>query len=266
MRTSERVCLALNRLFPARTLRERDSPKSAYDVDAGEAEEVLSYYAPYLQLGGKVVLDGGCGFGGKTAYCAQHGASYVLGLDNDMQHVRYARRFSDAPAQQNLVFMVGSLAALPFADRSFDVVLLNAVVEHIRRQELRRALYECKRVLKGGGMLCAFFPPWTSPSAAHVYDYIHIPWCQLFFSSTTLVNVLKRLNPAPRFGRLSYIDHFLELNRITISEFRQLVRELRMRPIALRQRMIKGMQFVRHVPILNRYLTAHVVAILQKDN
>ncbi len=266
MGISERLCLGLNRVFPRRGLPGRESPRSYFEADMREADEVLAAYAPHLQLDGNVVLDGGCGLGGKTLHCARLGASYVVGLDNDIQHVNYASEFTDGRKHGNLTFVVVSLASLPLADGSVDVVLLNAVVEHILRADLWPALCECKRVLRRGGLLCALFPPWTSPSAAHIYDYIHIPWCQLLFSRRTLVNVLEKMNPAPRYGRLSYIEHFLELNGITIPEFKRLVRKVGLRPLKFHLRMIKKLQLLSHLPILNRYLASHVVAVLRKED
>lgn len=264
MSTSEQICLGLNRLFPRRRLPGRESPRSYFEADLGEAEEILSSYAPHLRLAGHTLLDGGCGLGGKTLYCAQHGARYVVGLDNDLYHVRYAAKFTNANKTGNLRFMVGSLRALPFPSDSFDVALLNGVVEHIRRPDLQPALVECQRVLKPGGLLCALFPPWTSPSAGHVYDYIHIPWCQLLFSRATIVAALEKLDPAPRFGRLSYIEHFLELNGITISEFKRLATENGYEMVAFRLKMVKGLNFLSRIPVVNKYLTSHVIAVLRK--
>jgi SAM-dependent methyltransferase len=263
--TSEQICLGLNRLFPRRKLPGRESPKSYFEADLGEAEEILSSYEPHLHLAGQTILDGGCGLGGKTLYCAQRGARYVVGLENDLYHVRYAAKFTQAKRAHHLRFMVGNLRTLPFPPDLFDVVLLNGVVEHIRRPDLQPALVECRRVLKPGGVLCALFPPWTSPSAGHVYDYIHIPWCQLFFSRATIVAALQKLNPAPRFGRLSYVEHFLELNGITIGEFKRLVSEVGYEVLAFRLKMVKGLNFMSKIPVVNKYLTSHVVAVLRKS-
>lgn len=41
----------------------------------------------------------------------------------------------------------------PFDDNSAEAVLLSHVLEHFTRQEGRRLLYECRRILKPGGMI-----------------------------------------------------------------------------------------------------------------
>ncbi len=264
MSVSERVCLGLNRVFPKRKLPGRESPKSYFEADQAEAEEILGAYGPALRMAGQMVLDGGCGLGGKTLYCALHGATFVVGLDNDLQHLRHAAKFTNAKQVPNLTFLAASLRDLPFPSDLFDVILLNGVVEHIKRSDLRPAMAECKRVLKPGGILCALFPPWTSPSAAHVYDCI--PWCQLLFSRATIAAVLKKLGPAPRYGRLSYVEHFLELNQITIEEFRHLTRELGFETVLFTLHMIKNLRVLAKVPVINKYLTSHVVAVLRKNS
>ena len=93
------------------------------------------------------------------------------------------------------------------------------------------ALKECKRVIKPNGRICLEFPPWTSWDASHLYDYIYIPWCQLVFSTETMVNVIKTMNPKPRYGKLSVVEHFLELNRLTITEFKGIILELNFKVI-----------------------------------
>lgn len=266
MGVREQVCLGLNRLFPKRKLPGRESPKSYFEADQADAERTLGAYGPALRMAGQIVLDGGCGLGGKTLYCALHAATYVVGLDNDLQHLRYAAEFTHAKRVPNLTFLAASLRDLPFPAELFDVILLNGVVEHIRRPDLRPAMAECKRVLKSGGILCAIFTPWTAPSAAHVYDYIHIPWCQCLFSLATIASALRKLRPAPRYGRLSYVQHFLELNQITIEEFRHLTNELGFVTVLFQPQMIKNLWVLAKVPVINKYLTSNIVAVLRKSS
>jgi len=147
---------------------------------------------------------------------------------------------------------------------TFDLIFLNDVVEHIRRPVLVEALQECKRVVKPNGKICLEFPPWTSWDASHLYDYIYIPWCQLLFSDDTLMSVLERMDLNPRFGRLSAFEHFKELNRITIAEFWDIVRNINLKTDQSERRMIMKKRFLKYIPFINKYLTTRVVAILSK--
>jgi ubiquinone/menaquinone biosynthesis C-methylase UbiE len=202
--------------------------------------------------------------GGRTVFYAEKGCKSIIGIDMDENHIKYANEFAREKALSNLKFQVGMLDALPFESDQFDIIFLNDVVEHIRRPILIRALEECKRVIKANGRICLEFPPWTSPLAAHLYDYIYIPWCQMLFSSETLIDVLNKMKPKPRAGKLSYVEHFQELNHITIKEFKDIIKKLDFKVIDLRFHIIKNLNFLRYIPWLNKYFTGSVIAVLSK--
>ncbi|UCF79184.1 MAG: class I SAM-dependent methyltransferase [Candidatus Eiseniibacteriota bacterium] len=264
MRVSERVCLLLNALFPGRKRTGRTSPRSYSEAEYRWARGSLALHAPHIDLNGKTVLDAGCGLGGKTVFYAEHGCASIVGVDIDENHVRYAADFATSRNVSNASFVRADLGALPFEPDTFDFVVLNDVVEHLRKPILTRALEECRRVICTGGRIFLEFPPWASPDAAHLYDYIHIPWCHLLFSPETLVNVTQRMNPEPRYGKLSVIEHFQELNQITVEEFLGLVRALDFRVINFEIRMIRNLKVLKYVPVLSKYLISRAVAVLSK--
>jgi ubiquinone/menaquinone biosynthesis C-methylase UbiE len=53
---------------------------------------------------------------------------------------------------------VGLAEALPFADRSFDVVVMTEVIEHLNEQTTLKALAEVKRVLRPRGVFIGSVP------------------------------------------------------------------------------------------------------------
>jgi SAM-dependent methyltransferase len=104
------------------------------------------------------VLDDGAAFGFTTVRVDRAlrrrpscPAPTVVGLEYDRGHVGQARRRCPT-----LPFVRGSAAALPFADRAFDVVLLLDVLEHLPDE--RPALGEAERVLRPGGTLILSVP------------------------------------------------------------------------------------------------------------
>jgi SAM-dependent methyltransferase len=242
----------------------RESPESYSEAEYSSTKLTLGLYDRYIDLRESTVLDAGCGLGGRTVFYARQGCKRVVGLDIDENHIRYSNAFATKQQVPNVEFRLGGLDALPFEAGTFDVIFLNDVVEHIDRSLLLPVFTECKRVLKATGRICIDFPPWTSHHASHLYDYIHIPWCQLIFSTSTLVNVTRRLNPKPRFGKSSYVEHFLELNRITIEEFKQLIRDLNFRVINYEERMIRNVALFKYIPFAKKYLTSTVTAVLAK--
>lgn len=264
MKLGEYLCLFLNNFFPKGKAEGRESPQSYSQAEYGWAKHSLELHAPYINLKDKIVLDAGCGLGGKTVFYAENGCKSIIGIDIDENHIKYANEFAKKKGVFNAEFMVGSLDALPFEANKFDIIFLDDVVEHLRRSILISALEECKRVIEVNGGICLEFPPWTSPYAAHLYDYIHIPWCQLAFSSETLINVTKRMKPKPRHGKLSLIEHFQELNHITVKEFKHIIRKLDFKVINCEVHMIYDTKILRCVPFFNKYLIDRVVAVLTK--
>jgi SAM-dependent methyltransferase len=97
------------------------------------------------------ILDIGCG-GGRTiqklATIASNG--YVTGLDYSSASVEVARQTNaDAIAAGRVTVKHGSVAALPFTDRTFDLV--TAVETHYYWPDLEHSMREILRVLKPGG-------------------------------------------------------------------------------------------------------------------
>ena len=103
---------------------------------------------------GSRVLDVACGPGRLTAAAAARGAE-ASGIDFSSRMVERARGLFPA-----LDFRVGDAESLPFADDSFDAVLVNFGVLHFARPDY--AMVEACRVLKPGG--CLAFTLWARPA------------------------------------------------------------------------------------------------------
>lgn len=96
------------------------------------------------------VLDIGCGIGGPSRYLATTFGCRVVGLDLSPEFCRVAAMLSERTGFADKVeYRQGDALALPFADRSFDVVWSQNVVMNIAD---RGRLYgEIWRVLKPNG-------------------------------------------------------------------------------------------------------------------
>jgi SAM-dependent methyltransferase len=111
------------------------------------------------------VLDAGCGGGGMPLSLAEEAVA-VVGIDP-------AERFQDAGVRlgrerglRNLHFALADGMALPFRDRSFDLVLSHAVIEHGADAPLY--LRECARVLSRDGRVYLSTSPYLSFAGAHL--------------------------------------------------------------------------------------------------
>jgi ubiquinone/menaquinone biosynthesis C-methylase UbiE len=108
---------------------------------------------------GMSLLDAGCGDGRNINYLLQAGIK-VYGADSSSEAIAHAKQLASrvAPQLPPDNFAVADLAALPYPDSMFDVVLCSAVLHFARNEShFRSMVRELVRVLKPGGMLfCRF--------------------------------------------------------------------------------------------------------------
>jgi SAM-dependent methyltransferase len=117
-----------------------------------------------VAIGGRV-LDAGCGGGGMPLSLGEE-VQLVVGIDP-------FDRFGDAGvslarerALRNVHFALADGMALPFAPRTFDLVLSHAVIEHVPDAPLY--LRECARVLAPDGRFYLSTSPYLSFAGAHL--------------------------------------------------------------------------------------------------
>src|SRR5262245_21157059 len=114
----------------------------------------VGYHLDLAELApGERVLDLGSG-SGTDVFCAAvqvgtHGAA--VGVDFTDEQLDKARRLRDRDELWQASFVEASIDALPFEDRSFDVVISNGVVNLSPTKQ--RVFAEAARVLRPGGRL-----------------------------------------------------------------------------------------------------------------
>jgi len=120
-------------------------------------ERRLQLIRRYVPLEGRQILDIGCGIGTFVQRLREF-SPHVYGVDIDPERVR-----KGAMALPHLVVAVSE--HLPFADGSFDVVLLHEVLEHVRDDRL--TLGEAARVTRLGGRIVIYCPNRLYPFETH---------------------------------------------------------------------------------------------------
>jgi SAM-dependent methyltransferase len=121
-------------------------------------ERRLEMIRRYIPLENARLLDIGCGLGQYVRAFGRY-TDRAYGIDIDARRVE---RGTDE-GLSSLCAAVGE--ALPFADASFDGILLNEVLEHVRSD--RETLREALRVLKPGGRIVIFVPNRFYPFETH---------------------------------------------------------------------------------------------------
>jgi SAM-dependent methyltransferase len=105
------------------------------------------------------LLDAGCGTGGMLARLAPFGVA--VGLDLSAHAVRIAHD------RRACTVVLGSLAALPFPDHTFDVAVSLDVISDAGVAVEAAALDELHRALKPGGRLLLNLPAFRSLAGEH---------------------------------------------------------------------------------------------------
>ncbi len=116
-------------------------------------------------LGGRRLLDVGCGEGLLLELAGMAGALERFGIDTSADAVTRAKeRLGDAP---DLHLVHGRAETLPFADRSFDVVTVLETLEHLEQPDA--AVAESRRVVRLDGVVIASVPNDELLAAANPY-------------------------------------------------------------------------------------------------
>lgn len=105
---------------------------------------------------GARIADLGCGSGVFTSLLQRRGFDCV-GVDLSPKLIRIARE-----TYPDVEFREGDIEHLPFADGSFDGVVLAGVLHHL--PELSACAAEIRRILKPGGRFVAFDPNRMNPA------------------------------------------------------------------------------------------------------
>lgn len=111
---------------------------------------------------GRTLLDVGCGPGAMwTHFARQRRLACWIGIDVTWPMIRTARRFFPTTP-----VCLADAGAVPFRDRSVDIVLLRHVLEHLPRWLMVRVVAEALRVAGSSVIVDFYLPPTTRESDA----------------------------------------------------------------------------------------------------
>jgi len=165
-------------------------------------------------------------------------------------------------------------AALPFADGTFDTIIMNDSMEHVAEPE--RVLAECHRVLKSDGRLFVNFCPYHHPYGAHLSDVMGFPWVHLFFSEKTMIAAYKDLiaDVPDRDRRIAFRfskdeagnEHISYINKMTVKRYNRILQGAPFRVQYYREVPLRGcFKPLAHLPLIKECFVKMVVTILTKE-
>lgn len=234
----------------------------------------LDKYTPEEMFTGKRVLDMGCGAAGKSLYYASLGASFVTGVDIVPHYEAEANQLAQSLGlAHKFRFVCASAFDLPFADGSFDVIIMNDFVEHVSDPE--GALKEAMRLLDQGGRIYINFPPYYHPYGAHLSDAVNMPWIHLLFRERALVGAYKELikglpDEQERLSLRIYRDeeareYFGYINKMKLKRFKGILKSLDLHPVYYREVPLRPyFSLLAKMPGLKEIFVKMAVCVLEK--
>lgn len=194
------------RLAAAYARRPVDDPRyslsdPAYRLAVEEREAaVLALLARegYQALGPHRILDLGCGTGGWLRDLVRWGAdpARLVGIDPLPARVERAR----AESAPGVRLDVGNGTALPYDDRSFDLVVMSMICSSIADPEVAaQVTREARRVLRPGGLILWYDFFVGNPRNPDVHGVGRAEIARLFPGATVR---LQRITLAPPLARL----------------------------------------------------------------
>jgi ubiquinone/menaquinone biosynthesis C-methylase UbiE len=241
--------------------------------------EFQKYFQGKVEIKDKMIIDIGCGDGGKTCFYASAHPKVCIGLDIDPVRVSSARSFGISMGCKNLAFVLGSSEHLPFKSGSFDIGIMNDVAEHFGAP--LESLKEANRISKESGLLLVTFTSYRSAGGAHVFERIHVPWVQFMFSDREIIQALQHIYKSNRFigyqfpslmkGSPKNLSDLADINKMTLNRFSRLAIDtgfsfklLTFRPII--ERKVSYLLLKLLPPIPAELVTRKVICILQKQD
>jgi SAM-dependent methyltransferase len=128
-------------------------------ASTAEATRYWTHLSDLLKFGrvdprGATVLDAGCGFGFTLVALRSLGAAQAFGIDVSGPMIRTIRSYLPLlpdEVSKGILVAEGSVTKMPYADRSFDVILSKEAISHYR--DVGAFIGEAARVLRTGGTL-----------------------------------------------------------------------------------------------------------------
>ena len=115
-------------------------------------------------------LDAGCGAGARDVFLYWQAGFDIHGVDAVQENIDLAKELH--PEIAHRVSLVDLSKSIDYCDKSFDFVLCNAVIQHIRPElVMNTTLPELARILKHGGILQLLFKVGRGVKTVYDKDY-----------------------------------------------------------------------------------------------
>lgn len=277
----QKLCMTVNKMFklPVHPFNLNNEGKKTYaEWQYEKGIDTIKFYLKHTNMDemfkDKVVLDIGCGAGGKTIYYASKGVKKIVGVEI---LGKYKEEADSLARKYNLddkfEFVCADASNTSFEDETFDTIIMNDAMEHVDEPE--KVLDECYRILKNNGKLYLNFPPYNHPYGAHLSDAIGMPWVHVFFSEKTLIHTYKELVKDLPDGkdriefrinkRVDGTEYFSYINKMTIKRANKILKNSKFNLEYYSEEPLRNVfRYPAKLPILKEFLVKMVVCVLRK--
>ncbi|HOH70186.1 MAG TPA: class I SAM-dependent methyltransferase [Sedimentibacter sp.] len=276
-----KLCMTVNKLFklPVHPFNLHNEGKKTYaQWQYEKGMDTIKFYLKHSTVDemfkDKIVLDIGCGAGGKTVFYASKGVKKITGIEILGKYKEEAENLAkEFNLQDKFEFVQGDAANMPFENEAFDTIIMNDAMEHVDKPEM--VLRECYRILKKDGKLYLNFPPYNHPYGAHLSDAIGIPWVHVFFSEKTLIKTYKDLVKDLPDGkeRIDFriskkedgTEYFSYINKMSIKRANTILHNSSFELEYYSEEPLRSFfKYTARIPFLKEFLVKMVVCVLRK--
>lgn len=226
--------------------------------DEAQALNIVNSVFPDIeqQIKGKRVIDFGCGSGYQVIAYARAGARSVVGVEI----VDYLAEICADRVQRENLSSVARIERQISEPHAADIIISQNSFEHFIEPEV--ILNQLKQALAPGGRIyITFGPPWFAPTGAHMGFFCPIPWIQLLFPESAVLQV-----------RGLYRDDkpttYLEagVGKISVGRFERVVRDCGLKMSSCRYDCVKGLDFLQYVPVVRELAINRISCVLERAN
>jgi 2-polyprenyl-3-methyl-5-hydroxy-6-metoxy-1,4-benzoquinol methylase len=138
-----RLCMTVNKLFklPVHPFNLHNEGKKTYaQWQYEKGIDTIKFYLKHTDVDemfkDKVVLDIGCGAGGKTVFYASKGVKKIIGIEILEKYRDEAESLAtEYGLEDKFEFVQGDASNMPFEDEIFNTIIMNDAMEHVDKPE-----------------------------------------------------------------------------------------------------------------------------------
>jgi len=179
-----------------------------------QVDTVLGFYG--IRLGDAPVLDFGCGFGASTYCMLKRGATRILAADLEKANTDFASAFLEGMGRAQYVAVVNGDVVPTLQRETFEIIWLQAVMEHLlpgERSSYLRSFWEALR--PGGWLIITETPNRSWPVEGHTTGGTWwLPWMKPG-------RVFQRMREVQKYS--AYSDEALYRSGVIGSSYREIL-------------------------------------------